>query len=71
LKYASDSEFGNIKKNIAQSVAERISSANTASSVGPILRKNRLATGDKSMTCEIDQSIVKVTKPMPTKPFKF
>ena len=54
LKYASDSEYTSIKKNNTTSIAERISSANTASSVGPIMRKNKLATVEKQKNGEND-----------------
>jgi hypothetical protein len=41
-KYASDREYWVMKKNKTTSAAERISSANTTVSVGPILRKSNL-----------------------------
>lgn len=61
MKYASDSEYTSFKKNKPQSIAERISSANTATSVGPVLRKNKLATGEKLRNHEglMDHPILK------------
>lgn len=52
------------KKNKATSAAERISSANTTVSVGPILRRNRLPfiTGDKKAK-EFELEQLKGAKP--------